>query len=89
MQHGVRLYHACGVFLIGFFCGRLSSGHKALASPSTSEFRQKNPFYAEGLKAGLLECKSSGQQCCLRSSDASCANDAWTPHSAAYRQSTC
>jgi hypothetical protein len=60
MQHGVRLYHACGVFLIGFFCGRLSSGHKALASPSTSEFRQKNPFYAEGLKAGLRRVQVFG-----------------------------
>jgi hypothetical protein len=36
-------------------------GHKALASPSTSEFRQKNPFHADGLKAGLRKTLVLGQ----------------------------
>jgi hypothetical protein len=31
------------------------------------------------LKAADVKCKSSGRQCCLRSPDASCADDAWTP----------
>jgi hypothetical protein len=72
MRHRVRLYHACGVFLIAFAGGSLRS--QSAGKPFNVGIQAEESFSSRRLESRLTSSASLRcQHCCLRSPDASCA----------------